>query len=57
MTTDINAIRKLLNSKNQTIILKSLEVLKYLNKLSEEDKTYALKHITNDSIKSIVDAL
>lgn len=57
MTTDTNAIRKLINSKNQTIILKSLEVLKSLNNLSEEDKIFALKHITNESIKSIVEAL
>lgn len=57
MTTDTTEIRKLLNSKNQTIILKSLEVLKSLNNLLEEDKIFALKHITNDSIKSIVEAI
>ena len=49
--------RELLTSKNQTLILKSLEVIKTLNDLSQDDKNKALKHITDKNIKSIVLAL
>ncbi len=50
-------VKPLLNSKNQTLILKSLEVLKNLNNLTQEDKSLALNNITDENIKSIVLAL
>lgn len=50
-------IRNLLTSKNQTIILKSLEVLKSLNDLTQSDKDKALENITDENIKAIVLAL
>ena len=50
-------IRNLLTSKNQTIILKSLEALKSLNDLTQLDKDKALEKITDENIKAIVLAL
>lgn len=52
-----NLIRNLLSSKNQTIILKTLETLKSINELSQEDKNKALEYITDENIKAIVLAL
>jgi len=56
-TTNSNAVKRLLTCNNQTVILKSAEVLKKLNAWNEEDKTQALQHITDDNIKSIIEAL
>lgn len=52
-----NLIRDLLSSKNQTIILKTLEILKSIDELSQEDKNKALENITDKNIRAIVLAL
>ncbi len=50
-------VRPLLAAKNQTLILKSVEVIKSLNQLSQNDKNYALENVTDENIKSIITAL
>ena len=55
--TDLNAIRELLKCNNQTIILKTAEVLKTLGNLDDTAKTVALLKVTDDNIKSIIRAL
>lgn len=55
--TDLYAIRELLKSNNQTIILKTVEVLKNLGNLDESTKTVALLKVTDNNIKSIIRAL
>lgn len=57
LSDDVLAIRELLKCSNQTIILKTIEVLKSLNNLDETTKTVALIKITDDNIKSIIRAL
>ena len=54
---DVLAIRELLKCNNQTVILKTAEVLKSLNNLDETTKTVALIKITDENIKSIIRAL
>ena len=55
--TDLIAIRELLKCNNQTIILKTAEVLKSLGNLDDTAKTVALLKITDENIKSIIRAL
>ncbi len=55
--SDLMAIRELLKCNNQTIILKTVEVLKNLNNLDDTAKTVALLKITDENIKSIIRAL
>ena len=55
--TDLNAIRELLKCNNQTIILKTAEVLKTLGNLDDTAKTVALLKVTDENIKSIIRAL
>src|SRR5574344_76151 len=57
ITDNPQKIRQLLNSKNQTVILKATEILKKLNFLTEEDKMTALKSISNESIKNVIMAI
>lgn len=54
---DVFAIRELLKCNNQTIILKTAEVLKKLNNLDEPTKTVALLKVSDENIKSIIRAL
>ena len=56
-TDDVFAIRELLKCSNQTIILKTAEVLKKLNNLDEPTKTVALLKVSDENIKSIIRAL
>ena len=56
-TDDVFAIRELLKCNNQTIILKTAEVLKKLNNLDEPTKTVALLKVSDENIKSIIRAL
>ena len=44
-------------ANNQTLILKSVEIIKSLNQLSQNDKNIALEHVTDENIKSIITAL
>jgi len=55
--TDLLKIRELLKSNNQTVILKTAEVLKKLGNLDENAKTIALLKVTDINIKSIIRAL
>lgn len=57
LTDNVQRVRELLSVDNQTIILKSLETLKRLNNLSNEDKLSALKLVTNENIKSVIMAI
>lgn len=50
-------IRPLLSSKNQTLILKAIDVIKSLNNLSQNDKDVALSHVEDENIKLIIQAL
>ena len=54
---DVLAIRELLKCNNQTIILKTAEIIKKLNNLDESTKTVALLKVTDENIKSIIRAL
>lgn len=47
-------VRNLLDSCNQTLILKALEVLKNLDKLTEADKNCAMKNVTDENIKAVI---
>lgn len=47
-------LKKLLNSSNQTIILKTIEVIKYLNMLDGIDKNAVLDKISDDNIRLII---
>ena len=55
--TDLKAIRELLKCNNQTIILKTVEVLKKLGNLDDTAKTVALLKVTDDNLKAIIRAL
>lgn len=48
------AIRNLLCSCNQTLILKSLEVLKNLGELEECDKNSALENVSDENVKAVI---
>jgi hypothetical protein len=54
---DFCAIRELLKSNNQTLILKAVEVIKSIGCLDESTKTVALLKVTDSNIKSIIRAL
>ena len=53
----LDALKAMLNSKNQTLILKTIEVLKSLNKLDEINQVDVLKNITDENIKAIIGSL
>ncbi len=55
--TDVFAIRELLKSNNQTLILKTAEVLKSLGSFDETVRTVALLKVTDINIKAIIRAL
>ena len=55
--TDVIAIRELLKSNNQTLILKTAEVLKNLGSFDETARTVALLKVTDINIKAIIRAL
>ncbi len=57
LTRNKTKVRELINSNNPTIILKSIEVLKLMNDLTEQDKQIALQNIKEDNLKNIVKAL
>lgn len=50
-------LKNLLTSSNQTVILKTVEVIKSLNKLSEIDKNIILEKISDENIKAIINSL
>ena len=55
--TNVFAIRELLKSNNQTLILKTAEVLKRLGSFDETARTVALLKVTDINIKAIIRAL
>ena len=55
--TDVFAVKELLKSNNQTLILKTTEILKSLNALDETAKTVALLKVTDINIKAIIRSL
>ena len=54
---DGSAVRSLLSSSNQTVVLKALETLKQMNYLTNEDKNLALSSVTSEDIKSVIMAI
>lgn len=57
MTDALDKLKNLLNSSNQTIILKTVEVIKSLNKLDEIDKNIVLAKVSDENIKNIIESL
>lgn len=55
--TDLLKIRELLKSNNQTLILKTAEILKKLGGFDETARTVALLKVSDINIKSIIRAL
>ena len=56
-TEDEQKVRNLLSSDNPTLIIKSLEILKQMESLKNEDKDIALTKIVDESIKNIILAI
>jgi hypothetical protein len=56
-TENEDLVRSLLTGSNPTVILKSLETLKLLNSLTDEDKNIALKSVDNEDLKSVIMAI
>ena len=54
---NIEAIKELLRCNDQTIILRTAEILKKLGALNDTERTVALVKITDENIKSIIRAL
>lgn len=54
---EVEELETLLDSENQTLILKVLTVLKERNHLNDEHKNLALNNITSDNIRQIVAVL
>ena len=54
---DMYAVRQLLKCNNQTIIVKTAEILKANNELDDTSRQVALLKITDENIKSIIRAL
>lgn len=50
-------LKQLLETNNQTVILKTLETLKLSANLTTQDKEIALKNVSSEEIKSIIQAL
>ena len=57
MTEALDKLKELLYSSNQTVILKTVEVIKSLNKLDEIDKDAILTKISDENIKNIIQSL
>ena len=56
-TDDIEKVKELLRCNNQTLILKTSEILKKLNAFDDTARTVALLKITDENIKAILRAL
>lgn len=56
-TNNIQKVRELLNSDNQTLVLKSVETLKKLGNLTAQDKNTALENISDENITNIILAI
>lgn len=56
-TTNAAAAENLLSTDNQTIILKAAEILKKLGVWNENLRAKALQHVTDSTIRAIIEAL
>lgn len=56
LTEAVDKLKNLLTSSNQTIILKTVEVLKSMNKLQEINKDEVLNKITDENIRLIIES-
>lgn len=54
ISENLEQVKKLLNSTNQTLILKSVEVLKTLNRLNEIESGKVLEKISDENIRLII---
>ena len=54
---DVEELETMLDSENQTLILKVLTILKEKTKLTDAHKQTALSKITSENIKQIVQVL
>lgn len=50
-------LKELLNSSNQTLILKTVEVIKSLGKINEIDKNKVLEKVSDENIKLIIQSI
>lgn len=57
LTGNANAVEELLSSKNQTLVLKSAEVLKKLGAWNETTRAKSLSNVTDVNIKLIIEAI
>lgn len=57
LTQAFDKLKELSNSDNQTIILKTLEVIKHLGRLNEIEKHEVLTKISDENIKAIINSL
>lgn len=57
LTEAFDKLKELLNSNNQTIILKTVEIIKHLGKLNEIEKQEVLTKISDENIKAIIESL
>ena len=56
-TENEQKVRDLLTSNNPTVVLKSLEVLKQMESITQEDKKLAYDSVNDENIKSIILAI
>lgn len=56
-TQNTNKIRNLLYCNNQTVVLKSIEILKKLDVISDVDKQTALQSVSDENIKNVIMAI
>lgn len=54
ISENLEQVKKLLNSTNQTLILKAVEVIKTLNKLNEIEPDKVLERVSNENIRLII---
>lgn len=57
LAESIGRLQTLLNSSNQTILLKTVEVIKSINKLGEIDQNKVLAKVSDENIKLIIQSL
>lgn len=56
-TENMDKVRMLLSSSNQTLVLKSLEVLKKNNSMTENDRVTAYNSVSNQDLKNVIMAI
>lgn len=56
-TENEDVVRTLLSCSNPTVVLKSLEILKQMNSLTQEDKQLAFESVDDENIKNVIKAI